>query len=73
VWVVEEKGMALARGMTCCFLIEKGVHPAFWQKTTPENLHHLFTPADFETHAARVVKHVDARYRAMMEEFVHGR
>jgi hypothetical protein len=48
VWVVEEKGMALALGKPFRLLVHRSVHEDFWLRTTPGHLHHVFEEATFE-------------------------
>ena len=48
VWVVEEKGMALGLGKPFRLLVHRSVHPDFWLRTTPGNLHHVFDERSFD-------------------------
>jgi hypothetical protein len=51
VWVVEEKGMALALNKPFRMLVHEAVAEEFWQRTTPDNLHHRFNEQTFDERA----------------------
>jgi len=67
VWVIEEKGMALALEKPFRLLVEESVHADFWRRTTPERLHHMFTPHDFRDKADHALR---ALYGRLDDQFL---
>lgn len=66
VWVIEEKGMALALGKTTRLLIEETVHEDFWRGTTPEKLQTTFRDDEFEEKAETAVNALVRKYEQML-------
>jgi predicted nucleotide-binding protein len=62
VWIMEEKGMALALGKPFLLMVHKEIHDDFWKKTTPMNLHISFDESDFESKAQEALNRVEGRY-----------
>ena len=66
VWIMEEKGMAIALNKPVRLLIESTVHPDFWKRTTPDRLHNVFTSLDFEEQADIAMLSLFRRYEEML-------
>jgi hypothetical protein len=66
VWIMEEKGMAIALNKPVRLFIESTVHQDFWKRTTPDKLHNVFTPHDFEEHARIAILSLYRRYEEML-------
>ena len=62
VWVMEEKGMALALGKPFVLMVEHGIHGDFWQKTAPLKVHYLFNQASFFDNAQIAIEAIKNRY-----------
>jgi hypothetical protein len=71
VWLMEEKGMALAFGKPFRLLVEQSVHEDFWRRTTPDKLHTEFEPVDFEAKAREAVEALTARYEELTLSLLH--
>jgi hypothetical protein len=69
VWLVEEKGMALALDKPARLLVHQDVHPDYWRATTPEKLHTSFHSAQFTPKVTEALRALMARY----EELIIGR
>lgn len=68
IWVIEEKGMALALGKPFHLLISGQIHPDFWQKTSPHRKHTIFDDADFELRSNEALDALNERYTQMVLE-----
>lgn len=66
IWVIEEKGMALALEKPFQLLVDESVHPDFWKKTTPEKLHSMFSSANFEEKAEEALSALHRRYQELL-------
>lgn len=62
VWVIEEKGMALALQLPFALLIDERIDKKYWIKTTPDKLHYLFNESSFCSIAKLAVKHIIDRF-----------
>jgi hypothetical protein len=62
VWVMEEKGMALALKKPVRLLVHENVHRDFWLRTTPSSLHHVFKKSDFDVHCRSALQALRKRY-----------
>lgn len=66
VWVIEEKGMALALAKPTKLLIQETVHDDFWRRTTPDKLHIKFTEDTFEQKAVEAIDSLHSRFIELM-------
>jgi hypothetical protein len=66
IWVVEEKGMALALNKPFRLLVDESVHVDFWKKTTPESLHGIFNGTNFAEKAEQAILALQHRYRELL-------
>lgn len=72
VWIMEEKGMAIALDKPVRLLIESTVHADFWKRTTPEKLHNVFTPLTFDEHARVAMTALYRRYEEILLESLYN-
>jgi hypothetical protein len=66
VWLMEEKGMALAMHKPFRLLVETTVHPDFWLRTAPNNLHTVFDGSNFVERAGAAFQALMMRYDDML-------
>lgn len=66
VWLIEEKGMALALGKPFRLMIEESVHSDYWKRTTPEKLQTKFTMLNFEKQADVAIRALYQRYHELL-------
>ncbi len=66
VWLIEEKGMALALGKPFRLLVHKSVHDDFWLRTTPGVLHTRFSDENFKEKTEEVIKALLNRYDELL-------
>lgn len=62
VWLLEEKGMALAMQMPIVLCVENGIDENMWKKTTPLNAIHFFDENNFSNLALPVAEEINQRY-----------
>jgi len=62
VWLIEEKGMALALGKPFRLLVHESVHQDFWLRTTPGVLHTRFTDENFKEKTEEAIEALAIRY-----------
>jgi hypothetical protein len=67
VWLMEEKGMALALQKPFRLLVERTVHEDFWKRTTPDKLHTHFAPYEFHEKAEEAFEALSQRYTELLE------
>jgi hypothetical protein len=67
VWLIEEKGMALALGKPFRLLVQENISRDFWARTTPEKLHSIFKRELFHDAAEEAVAALVLRYNELLE------
>jgi hypothetical protein len=65
VWIVEEKGMALALNKPFRMLVHRSVHEDFWMRTTPGSLHHVFEERTFEEKLTEAMTALQRRHEEL--------
>lgn len=66
VWLLEEKGIALAMGKPFRMLVDEKIHEDFWRKTTPEKLASVFGPQNFEEKAREAISALEVRHEELL-------
>ncbi len=66
VWLIEEKGMALALGKPFRLLVHETVHQDFWLRTTPGVLHTQFSDENFKDKASEAIEALEIRYDELL-------
>lgn len=62
IWLIEEKGMALALQKPVRLLIQEDVDAEFWKRTTPDKLHSIFSVVDFDNKLEEAMSALSRRY-----------
>ena len=71
VWVMEEKGMALALNKPFMLIIDKDIHPDFWQKTAANKDHCFFKDThDFYAQIDNFVDKIKSLYTDASNRFL---
>ena len=70
VWLMEEKGMALALRKSFVWMVEEGIDFGYWFKTTPTNVFVMFNASNLEEKIDEVVVEVKNRYKEELERFI---
>ena len=69
VWLMEEKGMALAMGKTYVWMIEKDINFDYWFKTTPTKVSIIFDASNLDEKINEAVIEIENRYNEQLEIF----
>ncbi len=70
VWIVEEKGMALALGKPFVLMVEEGIHDDYWSKTTAEIVHEKFNQQNFYDKVVDTIDELKKRYHEFEIEYM---
>ena len=73
VWLMEEKGMALAMGKTYVWIIDKDINFDYWFKTTPTKVSIIFDDLNLDEKINEAVIEIEDRYSEQLEIFAHVR
>lgn len=68
IWLIEEKGMALAMAKRFRLLIDKNVHEAAWRSVNAETLHYFFDETNFRENVDKVLDSLNREYKNYLKE-----